>query len=173
MKLSIKSVLNSIELTWCELRYGIENQFVDDYCAVEMAIKNLGEDDNSELILELASLNSNNDIAVVLDDLCKSESPALDISLANKKWLFITLNYLYYSRSDFEDPLGVVEEVYSDFDYPEEIESFVRYMPMIGEDLGSIEANTARLYKYWKEYLDSASIAFIEKEEQSIEKKVS
>ncbi len=33
------------------------------------------------------------------------------------------------NRETVEDPFAVVEELYADFDYPEEIAGFVRYMP--------------------------------------------
>lgn len=55
------------------------------------------------------------------------------------------------------DPVRVVEELYSDFGYPNEIAPFVRYMPMVGPDLGDRATNQARLYDYWKSYLEIAS----------------
>ncbi|EKM0378388.1 DUF2247 family protein, partial [Cronobacter turicensis] len=44
------------------------------------------------------------------------------------------------------------------FDYPEEIKSFVRYMP-VSEDYDpskhTVEENIQRLYSNWKDYLDN------------------
>ncbi|HFC6348968.1 TPA: DUF2247 family protein, partial [Neisseria lactamica] len=45
---------------------------------------------------------------------------------------------------------------YADFDYPEEIESFVRYMPPKDGYIPSAhsnEENIARLYVHWERYL--------------------
>ncbi|ENW7688323.1 DUF2247 family protein, partial [Neisseria gonorrhoeae] len=45
-----------------------------------------------------------------------------------------------------------------DFDYPEEIESFVRYMPPKDGYIPSnhsYEENIARLYSHWEHYLNN------------------
>ena len=46
------------------------------------------------------------------------------------KWLLALLAELYARRDSIADPLGDVEMIYADFDYPECMESFVRYMPV-------------------------------------------
>ena len=76
------------------------------------------------------------------------------------KWLYLVLAWLFENRRSVNDPLGRVEEIYSDFDYPREIAPFVRYMPMVGPDLGSREKNEARMYDDWKSYLDRAGRRF-------------
>lgn len=68
--------------------------------------------------------------------------------------------WLFERRASVHDPLGMVEEVYSDFGYPPEIAAFVRYMPMVGPDLGNREQNEARLYDHWKSYLVEAGKRF-------------
>ena len=47
---------------------------------------------------------------------------------STEKWLYIVLLDLFNKRKELDDPLGNVEEIYENFDYPEKIESFVRYM---------------------------------------------
>ena len=76
---------------------------------------------------------------------------------AEAKWLYVLLSWIYENRSDFDDALQAVEQVYADFDYPQSIESFVRYMPSDEPSLGSIEKDTERLYKKWDSYLSSQS----------------
>jgi hypothetical protein len=52
--------------------------------------------------------------------------------------------------------LGVVEEVYAEFDYPDEVASFVRYMPAgNGYDprRHSEAENEARLYDEWNRFV--------------------
>ena len=38
------------------------------------------------------------------------------------------------NRKNLVDPLGLVEQVYADFDYPDFMAEFVRYMPPVGYD---------------------------------------
>ena len=79
-------------------------------------------------------------------------SPKLDHILSHK-WLYILLKYIYENRAQIEDPLGAVEEVYTDFDYPIEIESFVRYMP--SDDLieSNYNSNVSKLMSKWLDFI--------------------
>lgn len=65
-------------------------------------------------------------------------------------WLFLQLTAAYLLRSEMADPLGVVEEIYADFNYPESMEPFVRYMPLRAGEVAGPEAVMAR----WRRYLD-------------------
>ena len=55
--------------------------------------------------------------------------PKLDETAARKKWAYLLLKRLYEKKTEVADPLGLVEHIYADFDYPEELEGFVRWMP--------------------------------------------
>lgn len=60
---------------------------------------------------------------------------------------------------EVDDPLGEVEEIYSDFDYPEEMENFVRYMPASNgydQTRHTLEENNRRLFESWERYLSNA-----------------
>lgn len=46
-----------------------------------------------------------------------------------EKWLYLILKWLYKNRSKYKDPLAIVEELYEEFEYPEDMKTFVRYMP--------------------------------------------
>ncbi|MBC1501252.1 DUF2247 family protein [Listeria weihenstephanensis] len=63
-----------------------------------------------------------------------------------KEWLFDI-------RQEFEDPFGMVEEIYADFDYPEEIAKIVRYMPVSAGESGFGEDY---LKLNWVKYLAGA-----------------
>jgi hypothetical protein len=56
----------------------------------------------------------------------KDLSPATDTT---KPWIFLLLSFLFEHQENYDDPLEIVEELYADFNYPEEISSLVRYMP--------------------------------------------
>jgi hypothetical protein len=65
-------------------------------------------------------------------------------------WLLMILAWAYEHREDLEDALGVVELIYSDFGYPDEIEGIVRFMPLqAGHDAG-----VAALERRWAEFVD-------------------
>ncbi|GGY20439.1 DUF2247 family protein [Paludibacterium paludis] len=54
--------------------------------------------------------------------------------------------------------IGEVETIYAEFDYPSEIENFVRYMPVTDgyePSLHSKAENEKRLFENWKKYLDA------------------
>jgi hypothetical protein len=66
--------------------------------------------------------------------------------------LFLLLAWLYENRGKVQDPLGLVEELYADFDYPEQIAGFVRYMPP--QDPSRV--GDSYLVENWRRYLDTA-----------------
>jgi hypothetical protein len=70
-------------------------------------------------------------------------------------WLRILLGWIFQNRENLDDPLLFVEQLYSGFNYPDEIYSLVRFnVPNDGyrpQD-HSAERNRARLMKKWKEY---------------------
>lgn len=76
--------------------------------------------------------------------------------MLEKKWMYVALKWLFENRRKIEDALGLVELVYADFDYPAEIESFVRYMPSqcdYDSRAHSVEKNIERLYLNWGAFL--------------------
>lgn len=74
---------------------------------------------------------------------------------SSEVWLYLALRAVYESRRQIDDPLGVVEQVYADFEYPETIAPFVRYMPAPpGAPFGE-----AALLDRWKDWLDQERTA--------------
>jgi hypothetical protein len=71
-------------------------------------------------------------------------------------WVFLALSWLLEHREDYSDPLQVIEMLYTDFDYPDEIQGLVRFMPNApGEDPG-IEAIKQR----WRAFIDRLSAEY-------------
>jgi hypothetical protein len=71
-----------------------------------------------------------------------------------RKWWALILDWILTNRGSFDDPLAEVEEIYADFDYPEELAPLVRYMPPTDgwrPDEHSSEANIDRLYRHWRD----------------------
>lgn len=70
-----------------------------------------------------------------------------------EKLIYTLLNYLRNTIKDDEELLCNVEEVYSDFGYPKNMDTFVRYMPV--ENNCNVDKNTIEYnYKYMINKLD-------------------
>ncbi|HET6249110.1 MAG TPA: DUF2247 family protein [Tepidisphaeraceae bacterium] len=88
-----------------------------------------------------------------------------DKSITSDKWLCIVLSWLYENRATLQDPLGIVEELYADFDYPAEIAPLVRYMPSHEPSLGSIKENEERIFSRWHQYITGRRREYLRKAE--------
>jgi hypothetical protein len=110
-------------------------------------------DSPSHALRDLAAAGQSEAISELVDQLAASEPNNPEEKL-RQEWLYLVLAWIYEHRASDTDPLQRVAEVYADFGYPEEIAAFVRYMPMVGPDLGSRSANENRLFERWRKYLD-------------------
>lgn len=141
-------------LSWCDIRFGLVNELIDPKAPVAFAIDQVGElEDPAAELIDLAGAGENEPTTDHVKHLADSESQCSEDEVRGK-WLYLVLAWIYEHRHEYSDPLQRVEEVYADFGYPEQVASFVRYMPMVGPDLGSREANERRLFERWKQYLD-------------------
>lgn len=144
---------NTIPLNWKDILWGYRNQFIGWKDVVNYANNIIINDGDDQDIFELSMVNHSN--IFELDDLLSKIAGSLE-KYSNSKWLYILLLQLFNTRHNIEDPLGEVETIYENFGYPEEIESFVRYMPVSGDydpSKHTSEENRKRLYSNWKQYL--------------------
>jgi hypothetical protein len=142
-------------LTWRQAQFGIKNSLVDPGLPVEMAVDRLVEEsDGSSTLLELASMGREEPVSGLVETLADEEANEDEPSM-KYLWAYLALAWVYENRGSLADPLGVVESIYADMGYPEAIAKFVRYMPAVGPDLGSEEANERRLMHNWKEFIDT------------------
>jgi hypothetical protein len=148
------------ELNWNEIKFGLDQQLIKPKAAINRATEHLcATDAGPKELVELASRTESESVAELVFRLADAETPPTDEQM-KAKWLYLVLAWLFENRESLVDALGMVESVYSDFDYPKEIAPFVRYMPMDGPDLGNREQNEARMFDRWKTYLDRASKRF-------------
>ncbi len=153
-------IIQHVELGWTEIKFGLDHELVKPKAAIEKATERLCRTDAAPMeVVELASLAENEPVADLVSHLANAETPPAEEHV-KAKWLYLVLAWLFEHRESLADPFGMVEKVYSDFDYPKEIVSFVRYMPMDGPDLGNREQNEARLADRWKAYLNRAGKRF-------------
>ncbi len=154
----------NIYLSWCDVKWGYENNFITSEVPIKKAENNVltGSYTNSELELSFIISSEANHVAPLLKELC-SESEQKDELIIKGKWLFIVLSWLWHNRDKFEDPLAEVEIIYADFDYPSEIESFIKYMPPSDGYDPSIHSqveNVNHLMDKWKSYLERGAAIF-------------
>ncbi|EGZ48521.1 DUF2247 family protein [Neisseria wadsworthii] len=151
-----------IGLSWDDIKFGYHNQYLGWHDIVNFAKANLKNFPENDLIDELAFLTKCNafKVGIILERL----SPNFNYDDYDKgKWLYIILKKVYESKDSFDDPLEEVEKIYADFDYPEEIESFVRYMSIHdngGDEflLQSKEDYIQRIYNNWAKYLEDKQV---------------
>ncbi|SET27125.1 DUF2247 family protein [Thorsellia anophelis] len=149
-----------IFLEWTDIHWGYKHKLIGWRDVVNYASDSLLEGNNiNELIAEISFIDKST--VFKLDSLLDQ----LDIKLENYdvgKWLYIELKYIFDNRASISDPFGDVEKIYAEFDYPEEIESFVRYMPVMDKTSinNSHEENIIQLYKNWEKYLYKAGTKY-------------
>ncbi|MCR9232378.1 DUF2247 family protein [Gimesia chilikensis] len=126
---------------WSDLKYAYDNQLVDGQAVIDHACHILSESgrDNDD-VLAIASARETDELKPLIDRVVGSLEHSNEHSL---KWALILAAFI--SEADVPDKLEAIEDVYSSFDYPEELAQFVCYMPMNGPDLGSKEANENRM----------------------------
>jgi len=154
-------VQNRLVLTWPDVAWGFQNGWLDAASVVDHAVSQLAENEAaSSPMIDLAGL-TRSELTEVPFLLERIVTKAAESSVTSqRKWLYLTLAWFYENRAELEDPLGVVEQLYADFDYPTEISSFVRFMPPAGDyepRAHSHAENVDRLFRKWKSYLDDFS----------------
>lgn len=160
ISLPYKYVIDHITLTWSDLLFAVDRGYMTTMAVIEHAMYVIGkEQEPSQKVLELAWENSEESILSYLNELSSECSNQGGYS-PKDKFLYLLLNWLFEHKAQYPDPLGMVEIIYADFDYPEELDGFVRYMPAQEPLYKSIEANVERLYNNWRSYLEKEKIKF-------------
>ncbi|WP_447868032.1 DUF2247 family protein [Rahnella bonaserana] len=157
-------IISFVELSWFDIKWGYDHGIVN----AEVPVKNAerivlkGKYTTLELELSFRTQNEPDEISQILSDLCDEYKNTAD-SITNRKWLFVTLSWLWSNLDEYEDPLGEVENIYAAFNYPENIDDFIRYMPPSdGYDPSKHTQleNTSRLLDNWRRYLEIESAVF-------------
>jgi hypothetical protein len=149
-------ILANARLTWGDVRHGLEKRFIEPEDAICIAIAQLlKKEEGSPIELQLAGLlpNETNRVPELIASLTEESNSENNASF---KWLYLALAWVYAKHESLDDPLGIVEQIYSDFDYPADVAPFVRYMPPSDgyrpQD-HSKDENYNRLFRLWQEYL--------------------
>jgi hypothetical protein len=116
-------------LTPGELVYGYRHGWLGARDVVEVALAAFeagGDLPSAEEELALLLSVSLGRVPELLEELAQSSAEEPDLGGV---WLLLALAWLHEHRSEHLEPLEVIEMLYADFDYPEEIEGLVRFMP--------------------------------------------
>lgn len=147
----------AVPLSHDDLRLGVSLGLISPRVAVAVAEETVRRDPASKSLVELAGLDRD-DIPAIRDALHAVDADAADLSPPEsvRKWIYLQLRAAYLLRDRLTDPLGIVEQIYADFDYPDAIAGFVRYMPPppgapVGEEA---------LYDRWAGFLQREAAEF-------------
>lgn len=141
-----------VRLTWREIGFGIEEGLFSPPEVIDLAVDLLSGGDDSNTILELASMGRDEPVMEIVASLAQTAAPQ-DIVEIRRLWAFLLLAWIVQHREEYEDPLDLAERVYADLHYPEQAASLIRYMPSDEPDLGSPSANEARIFAKWEQYV--------------------
>ncbi|MBE2166166.1 DUF2247 family protein [Acinetobacter oleivorans] len=153
-----------VTLSWCDIKWGYEKNLLTSEIPIKKAENSLLTGDYTKAELELSFLipSESNDITPFINELCPNFKED-EYAITNQKWLYVILSWLWINRASFEDPLDEVEGIYTDFDYPAEIDSFIKYMPPTdgyNPSLYSYAENINRLMKNWENYLQKSALKY-------------
>ncbi len=144
-----------------DLRLGVSLGLISPPTAIRLAADAVTSGSADPTLLVLAQIERD-DIAAVRDALRATDPDEADLFPPHsvRKWTYLELKAAYEMRDRLHDPLGFVEEIYADFDYPALVAAFVRYMPPPpGAPFGE-EA----LYDRWSRYLADEAAELTRKE---------
>lgn len=138
-----------------DLRLGVSLGLISPPVAVAVASGALAGGSDDPVMLELAEIDRE-DVTAVRASLraVDPEDAELFPPLSVRKWAYLELKAAYELRDRLQDPLGVVEQIYADFDYPPAVAGFVRYMPPPPD----APVGEAALYDRWSIYLASEAV---------------
>jgi hypothetical protein len=145
--------------TSAEMAYGFSERFLSRSGVVDVALAKLEagfELSPAEERIALLLSDEFDRVDKLVDDLHDGSEP---LEKHARFWLLLVLAWVLEHRDEFDDPLGVVELVYADFDYPEEIEGLVRFMPL----QPSQEGGVAALMRRWGAFVDRVTDEYRER----------
>lgn len=158
MLIPLQFAQRKFPLNWMDFLWAYKRNLLTWKDLIQAAIDRVGNGSDNELEIELAAVDKQSvwkvsELAEALVNQCSNSDEE-----SKQKWLLLCLSWTYENREKLADPLGAVEDIYADFDYPSAIESFVRFLPPSDGYVPaqySQEENCRRLMMNWEEFLRS------------------
>ena len=114
-------IISAVHLTAAELVYGYRRGWLSEHDVVTITLSSYGkgvEQSGPEKDLALLLSDELDRVPQLVGEIAESLKPEADSSPV---WLFLALTWVYEHRADYLDPLEVVEMLFTDFDYPDEM----------------------------------------------------
>lgn len=156
MNIPLSFSMNTLPLGWSDIVWAYHKHILTWKDVVKYADQKVlsGDFNDGEVAISLLGKENIEEIVEAADKLAELSGGGTEV--AKRKWLFISLSWLFSNKDTIDDPLALVEDIYEDFDYPPEIQAFVRYMPPTdGYDPRnySPNENKERLMRLWEGFL--------------------
>lgn len=141
------------ELDWPDVRWGYEHRLLSWEDVVEYA-KLLPPSDASAYAARIAATNKNTAhfLEYVLAEIAYETE-----TISKNKWKYLCVSWTYVNREKVAEPFEVIERIFADFGYPDDLAPLVRWMPPTdGYDPSkhSRQENMDRMLKEWRDYVD-------------------
>jgi hypothetical protein len=159
---TLEYCLQNFNLQWRDVVWGINEGFFTWHDVRTFALHKMSDTQSKTFSVdnEIASLGKND--ASQIMDLARDAADCVgpeDVEYERGLWLYLLLKWVFDNPNLFDFPLGAVEEIYSDFGYPESIESFVAFRhPKETWDPAkhSVAGIQAELFRNWATYLEES-----------------
>ena len=126
-KIIFENIYNVIPTwKWCELSFALKKTIISDSDVISYASFILSEGmEQFDKVIEL-SIAEESEVEEILHELIEKEEKS-ETDSVESKWIFAII---YDAYINFQDNVySVIDDVYSEFDYPEEISNLIAYMP--------------------------------------------
>jgi len=155
--LPLEFILSRVSLTRADVQVGLFRKLLakeDVAVLVERGILDEGEQ-SPDLENELVAILPPN-WAAIGDPSEYPQHAAPEQRLAEEKWVYLQLAWLWDHQAESSNPLDEIALLYDDFGYPTEIAHLVRWMPARpGRPVGE-----PALMNSWSEYLGDCGARF-------------
>ncbi|GAA2487350.1 DUF2247 family protein [Terrabacter carboxydivorans] len=148
--MSVDFIARHVDLLPPELAWGYRSGYVDGRDVVRLAELTVSSGHSDSPALQELSLLLRDAVGRVPDLVDQlDDAPGGAVLTPSRVWLFLVLSLAWEQRQDSADAFAELEQIYADFDYPEEMEGFVPFLPA---PAGS-EPGRAALEMRWSAYL--------------------
>lgn len=125
---------NNLQLDWHDVYWGLKEDIISLGEVEEYAEKHIDNNISSEIIQHIVfDKSSRNEILNNLENLLEKDFAKSErkqrYEFSKRKWRYCILQYLANSNLDFSSMFDHIEQIYALFGYPEDMLSFIPYMP--------------------------------------------
>ena len=149
-----------VPLYWQDLLYAIKNNFMSHQSAIDYAMDEVKNNPSaSEDALELACMLKSEakypyDIYHLVNSIVLSQKKDTEKE-EREKFLFISLNWVYDHKDDYENPTEVIDILCDEIEYPVEIKNLLSFMPSPESETKSSRKPREQVFMKLASYLEN------------------